>query len=323
MESPERIVGIDVAQAELVVAVDPSPARTREIGRWTNDAAGWAALRAHLAALSPTLIVLEGTGGLEVGIAAELYEAELPVVVVNPRRVRAFAYSDGRLAKTDPIDAAVLARFGAVLRPAVRPRPDAAARELRALVVRRRQVRDLRTDEKNRLARAPEAVRASIRRMTAMLTAELTDLERAIAAALAGDPTRAATARVLRSAPGIGPVIAATLVAELPELGQIGDGPVAALVGVAPITRQSGRSTRPAAIAGGRSPVRTALYLAAVTAVRCNPRFTAYYEHLLARHKPRKVALIACAHKLLTILNAMLRDGTMWQDPPVAAPIAA
>lgn len=319
MERQERIIGIDVAQAELVVAVEPSPAGTREIGRWPNDEAGWAALRAHLAPLAPTLIVLEGTGGLEVGIAAELHDAGLPVAVVNPRRVRAFAESDGRLAKTDPIDAAVLARFGAVLRPVPRPRPDAAARELRALVVRRRQVRDLRTMERNRIARAPQVVQDSLRRTIGMYTAELRTIERAIAAALAADPTRTAAARVLQSAPGIGPVIAATLVAELPELGQLGDGPVAALVGVAPITRQSGRTTRYAAIGGGRSTVRTALYLAAVTAVRCNPRLKAYYEGLLARHKPKKVALIACAHKLLTILNAMLRDGTLWQETPVMA----
>jgi transposase len=213
----------------------------------------------------------------------------------------------------------VLARFGAVLRPAVRPRPDAAARALRALVVRRRQVRDLRTMEKNRLTRAPAEIRASLRRTMAMLTTELATLERAIAAALAADPTRVATARLLKSAPGVGPVITATLIAELPELGQLDAGPVAALVGVAPRTRQSGRSTGRAAIGGGRSTVRTALYLAAVTAVRCNPRFKAYYEHLLARHKPKKVALIACARTLLTILNAMLRDGTMWQDAPISA----
>jgi transposase len=315
----ERFVGIDVAQDELVVAGDP----TGEVTRWTNDAAGWAALRAYLTPLAPTLIVLEGTGGLENGVAADLYEAGLPVVVVNPRRVRAFAQSDGRLAKTDLLDAAVLARFGAVMRPAVRPRPDAATRALRALVVRRRQVRDLRTMEGNRLTRAPEAVRASLRRMIALLTTEVTELDQAIAAALAADPTCAAKARVLQSAPGIGPVLAATLVAELPELGQLADGPVAALVGVAPITRQSGRTVGAAAIGGGRTTVRTALYLATVTAVRCNARLKAHYDQLLARHKPKKVALIACARKLLTILNAMLRDGTLWQDPPVAVPIAA
>jgi transposase len=189
--------------------------------------------------------------------------------------------------------------------------------------VRRRQVRDLRTMEGNRLTRAPEAVRASLRRMIALLTTEVTELDQAIAAALAADPTCAAKARVLQSAPGIGPVLAATLVAELPELGQLADGPVAALVGVAPITRQSGRTVGAAAIGGGRTTVRTALYLATVTAVRCNARLKAHYDQLLARHKPKKVALIACARKLLTILNAMLRDGTLWQDPPVAVPIAA
>lgn len=316
MEPTETFVGIDVAQAELVVALDAGGAVTR----WANDEPGWAALAAHLAPLGPTLVVLEGTGGLEAGAAAALDAAGFRVAVVNPRRVRAFAQSVGRLAKTDPIDAAVLARFGAVIRPEPQPRPDAAARALRALVVRRRQVRNLRTGEQHRATRAPAVAQDSIRRLLAALAAELAALDAAIAAALAADPARAAAAQALQSAPGIGPVIAATLVAELPELGRIDDGPVAALAGVAPITRQSGRTTAPAAIGGGRPTVRTALYLAAVTAVRCNARFKAHYEQLLARHKPRKVALIACARKLLTCLNAMLRHGTLWQDPPAPRP---
>lgn len=304
----ERFVGIDVAQAELVVAVRPGA----EVERWANTEADWAALTTRLAAVPPALIVLEGTGGLEAGIAATLHDAALPVVVVNPRQVRAFARGIGRAAKTDPIDAAVLARFAEVVRPAPRPRADGAGRELRALVTRRRQVRDMRAAERQRVGRAAATVRPSLERVLATLTAEVAQLDAAIAAALAADPTRAATARVLRSAPGIGPVIAATLVAELAELGHGAVGAVAAVAGLAPITVQSGRGTGHAAIAGGRAAVRTALYLAAITAVRCDPTIRRCYERLLAKHKPRKVALIACAHKLLRSLHAMLRDGSHW-----------
>jgi transposase len=311
----ERFIGIDVAQAELVVACDQDGL----LGRWPNDAAGWEAVIVRLTPLAPTRIVLEGTGGLEVGIAVALTDAGLPAVVINPRWIRAFAQSDGRRAKTDPLDAARIARYGAVLRPELRAQPTAAARDLRALVVRRRQVRDLRIAEQHRTTRAPAIVQASIARSIAALADELATLEAAIAAALVVDPAAEAATRLLQSAPGIGPVIAATLVAELPELGTIANGPIAALAGLAPITHQSGRTTKPATIGGGRTMVRTVLYLAAVTAVRCNPRLKAHYEQLLARHKPRKVALIACARKLLTILNAMLRDGTLWEESPAMA----
>ena len=304
----ERFVGIDVAQAELVVAVRPDGGTER----WANAEAEWTALAARLGELAPALIVLEGTGGLEAGVAAALHDAALPVVVVNPRQVRAFARGVGQQAKTDPIDAAVLARFAEVVRPAPRLRADAAARDLRALVTRRRQVRDMRTAERHRAGRAATAVQPSLERMLAALTAELARLDAAIAAALAADPRRTEATRVLRSAPGVGPVIAATLLAELPELGRGEVAAVAALAGLAPITAQSGRSGGHATIAGGRAPARTALYLAAVTAVRCDPTIRLFYERLLAQHKPRKVALIACAHKLLRSLHAMLRDGALW-----------
>lgn len=308
------MMGIDVAQDELVAATEPATVVTR----WPNDEAGRAALVAHLRPLAPELIVVEGTGGLEQAVAAALHDAELPVVVVNPAQVRHFARAVGRLAKTDPIDAAVLARFAAVVRPAVRPRPDAASRDLRALVARRRQVRDLRVAEGNRRRRADPIVQASIARVVATLTQELAALEEVIAAHLALDPAWRAKRAALESVPGIGPVVAATLLAELPELGGCSAKQIAALVGVAPITSQSGRRESPAAIQGGRRPVRCALYLATVTAVRWNPVIKLFYDGLLARHKPRKVALIAAEHKLLTILNAMLRDGAIWQPKPVA-----
>jgi transposase len=308
-------VGIDVAQDEVVVATRPDGPVTR----WPNDEAGHAALVAHLAERAPALAVLEGTGGLEVALAAALQDGGVPVAVANPRQVRDFARGVGKLAKTDPIDAAVLARFAEVVRPAVRPRPDAATRELAALVARRRQVRDLRVAERNRRGRVPAVVHPSLDRLIAALSEEVALVERAIADAVALDPAWRAKTDLLRSVPGIGPVVATTLVAELPELGEREAKALAALVGVAPLTQQSGRTQRPAAIGGGRKSVRDALFQATVTAVRCNPVLHRFYEHLRARHKPRKVALIACAHKLLTILNAMLRDGTTWQDRPIAA----
>jgi transposase len=305
----ERMVGIDVAETELVVALEPGA----QLTRWANDDAGRAALAAHLTALAPTLIVLEGSGGVEQAVAAALQEAALPVVVANPAQVRHFAKGLGKLAKTDPIDAAVLARFAAVVRPALRPRPDAASRALRALVARRRQVRDLRVAEGNRQRRADPLVQPSIARVIASLTAELTELEAAIATHLTLDPAWRAKRAVLESVPGVGPVVSATLLAEVPELGACSAKEIAALVGVAPRTTQSGRREGPATIGGGRRSARCALYLATITAVRCNPIIKPFYDGLLARHKPRKLALIAAEHKLLTILNAMLRDGVRWQ----------
>lgn len=312
-----RFVGIDVAQQELVVAERPE----RGIAAFGNDASGHAALVAVLGSgEAPALIVLEGTGGLERAAAAALQAAGFAVAVANPRQVRAFARGVGRLTKTDAVDAAVLARFAEQVRPAPRPLPSAAARELAALVARRRQVRDARVAEEHRLARAATAAaRASLGRMIAALAAELATLEAAIGALIAGDPALAATAELRQSVPSIGPVTGATLVAELPELGTLDAGEIGALGGVAPHTAQSGSARPTATVAGGRPAVRTALYLAAVTASRHNPVIKAFYDRLIARGKPAKVALIACAHKLLTLLNAMVRDGTVW-DPGTAAP---
>lgn len=307
-------VGIDVAQDELVVAEQEREGVTR----WPNDPAGHVALVAHLGPRCPTLIVLEGTGGLEVGIVAALEAAALPVAVANPRQVREFARGVGNLAKTDPIDAALLARFAEVVRPAVRPRPDAAARELAALVKRRRQLVAMKVAEGNRRQRMPPAAHPSLDRALAFLEAEQQELDRAIAAAVALDPIWRATDALLQSVPGVGPVVAHTLLAELPELGRLDAKAIAALAGVAPLTRQSGRTQRPAAIGGGRASVRTALVQATNTAIRCNPVLAAYHAALTARRKPPKVVLIACAHKLLLILDAMLRHGTSWQPPPAA-----
>ena len=311
----ERFVGIDVAEAELVVAAEPEPAATR----WPNDAAGHAALIAHLTPLAPALIVLEGTGGVERAVAAALAEAALPVVVVNPAQVRQFARGVGRLAKTDPIDAAVLARFAALVRPAVRPRPDAAQRELAALVARRRQVCALRVAEQHHLRRLDPIAQPSAVRLLAVLAEEQAELERQIAARLALDPAWRAKAALLESAPGVGPVVAATLLADLPELGACSAKQIAALAGLAPLTRQSGRTRGQATIGGGRQAVRCALYLAALAAARRDRALAAFYQRLRAQHKPPKLALVAAERKLLARLNAMVRDGVGWQSEAATA----
>lgn len=315
-------IGIDVAQAELVVAERPDAGSTT----WANTADGHAALVRHLQdGPAPALIVVEGTGGLERALVLALQDAKLPVSVANPRQVRSYADGIGTLAKTDPIDAAVLARFAEEVHPHARYQLTAAEQTLAALVARRRQVRDQQVAERLRRERllpqgdvvAPAL--ASLERLLAVCAAELATLEAEIAALITLEPPLRAKAALLQSVPGIGPVISATLLAELPELGQIGTGPIGALAGLAPRTRQSGRTTKPATIGGGRAPVRHALYQGTVTAVRHNPVIKAFYERLQAAHKPRKVALVACAHKLLTILNAMVRDGTLWQETsPVA-----
>ncbi len=301
-------VGIDVAQATLAVAVRPSG----EGGTCPNDDAGHATLVARLRALTPALIVLEGTGGLERPVAAALAAADLPVRIVNAARVRAFARGVGRLAKTDPIDAAVLAHFAEVVQPAVRPLPDVATTELAALLTRRRQVVAQRVAERNRVARALPVVRSSLQRSLANLATEQTTLEAEIAQRIAADPTWCAKAATLRSVPGVGAGTAAVLLAALPELGTLNRREVAALAGVAPFNRDSGRTHGAATISGGRGAVRTALWMATVTAVRCNPVLHRFYDRLRTQHKPPKVALIACLRKLLTILNAMVRDGRSW-----------
>jgi transposase len=317
-----RGIGIDVAQAELVLAERPGTGTTT----WPNDAAGHAALVAQLQqGEPPTLIVLEATGGLERAAALALQEADFPVAVANPRQVRDFAHGVGRLAKTDAVDAALLARVAEQVHPQARLRLRASEQTLAAVVARRRQVRDAGVAEQQRRTRlatqgpASAPALASLDRMLAHYQAELATLEAEIAALIARDPALRAKQALLQTVPGIGPVISATLVAELPELGHLAPHPLGALVGVAPRTHESGTGRRPATIGGGRRTVRHALYQGAVTAARHNPVIKAFYDRLRANHKPRKRALVACAHKLLTILNAMLRDGTVWD--PTFAPV--
>ena len=311
----EVFVGIDVAQDELVVAIRPGAG----VARFANDEAGHDALVTLLGERPPTLVVLEATGGLEQAVAVAVAAAALPVVIANPTQVRAFARGVGKLAKTDPIDAALLARFAEVVRPAPRPDAGEAGRALRGLVVRRRQVRDRRVADRQRRTIADPAVHPFLDRAIAAATEELADLEAAITARLAAEPTWQAKRRVLQSVPGVGPIVAATVVAELPELGTLGAKQIAALAGLAPRTRESGKRRGVATIGGGRRGVRCALYLAAVTGIRWNPTIRTFYDQLLAAGKPKKLALVAAARKLLGILNAMVRDGALW-DPPTRKP---
>lgn len=312
------VVGIDVAKADLVVAAgDAAP--------WAaaNDEAGAQALAERLTALRPELVVLEATGGYELVAAATLAAAGLPVVVVNPRQVRDFAKATGQLAKTDRLDARVLALFGERLRPALRPLPDAAARELAALLARRRQLLEMRQAERNRLLQArqgpgggPPAVRRSLEQHLAFLERELAQADDDLGRRMRESPVWREREDLLTSAPGVGPVVARTLLAELPELGRLGRRAIAKLVGVAPLSADSGTWRGRRLVHGGRATVRAAIYMAALVATRRNAVIRAFYGRLLAAGKPKKLALVACMRKLLTILNQMLRTGQRWAPHP-------
>jgi transposase len=301
-------IGIDVAQATLEVAVRP----TGKQWRVANDAAAIEELVPQLRALHPQLIVLEATGGLELPLLAALGSARLPVVAVNPRQVRDFAKALGQLAKTDVLDAQVLAHFAEAVRPAVRPLPDAATQALAALVTRRRQLVEMLVAEENRRRSAPVAIRADIQAHIVWLRKRLTDLDQELGQVLRSSPLWREREDVLRSVPGIGPTVTATLLAELPELGALGRKQIAALVGVAPLNRDSGTLRGKRTVWGGRATVRAALYMATLVATRRNPVIRALYARLLAAGKLKKVALTACMRKLLVILNALLKHRTRW-----------
>jgi transposase len=312
--APLRYVGIDVSKATLDVATHP----TIEAWQTTNDPAGIQALVRRLRRRRPALIVLEATGGYEHPVVAACAAAGLPVVVANPRQIRDFARATGHLAKTDTIDAAILALFAARVQPAVRPLPAADARTLDALLTRRRQLLEMLTAETNRLEHAPPAVRPGITAHIRWLEQQLQDVDHDLAAMIQQSPVWRAKEDLLRSVPGIGPVISRTLLGELPELGTLDRKQIAALVGVAPLNRDSGTMRGRRLVWGGRAPVRAALFMGALVAARRNPVIRTFYLRLLAAGKPKKVALIACARKLLVILNAMARTNTPWQVPIVA-----
>lgn len=315
MPPTETFVGIDVSKAHLDGA-GPEGLSFRE----PNDPAGLAAIVARLTALRPTLIVLEATGGLEAPLVAALHAAELPVAVVNPRRVRKFAEAHGRHAKTDAIDARTLADFAASIRPPARALPEQTARQLDALLTRRRQLLEIRTAEQNRLGPDVAApVRRSLEAHLAYLSEQLAELERQLDELIRASPVYQARDELLRSVPGVGPTVARTLLGALPELGRLSAKRIAALVGLAPFARDSGKSRGRRAIRGGRADVRSALYMASLSAARFNPALKAVYARLRAAGKAVKVARVAVARKLLVILNAMLRDGRPWARAAVPA----
>ena len=305
----EIVVGIDVSKDLLDVVVRPS-GEAFVVGR---DAAGLSALTDRLTALAPVRIAVEATGGYETVVTAELAAAGLPVVVVNPAQVRAFAQALGRRAKTDPIDAAVIAHFVEATKPELRPLPDQATQLLADLVARRRQIVAMMAAERQRRQRMSGRLQKSIDRLLAALQKELSSLEADIDEAVRGSPVWREKEDLLASVPGIGPVIGRTLLAELPELGTLDRSRIAALAGLAPWTRQSGRWKGQSRIGGGRASVRSALFMGAMVAKKHNPVLKAFFDRLLAVGKPRLVALVAVARKLLTILNAILKSGRPWQ----------
>jgi transposase len=311
MSEPEAVVvGIDVAKMALDVAVRPR----REQRELRNDAEGIAELVAWLQVVHPEVIVLEATGGYEAPVVAALGLAGLPVAVVNPRQVRDFARASGQLAKTDRLDAQVLAHFAAALHPAPRPLPDAQAQELAALVERRRQLVAMRTAEQARLGVTRVArVRIHIQAHLAWLETEVADLDADLQRLVRASPLWRAQDDLLQSVPGIGPIIALSLLADLPELGRLSHAQIAALVGVAPLNRDSGTWRGRRSVWGGRAAVRAALYMGTLRATRCNPAIAAFYQRLVQAGKPKKLALVACMHKLLTILNAMVKHQAPWQ----------
>ena len=302
-------VGIDVAKATLDIAVRPAGLAWQ----CPNDAAALPTLVATLRGHHPTLVLLEATGGFEHLVVAALAAAGLPVVVANPRQVRDFGRAVGQLAKTDRIDAQLLARFAEQTQPAVRPLPDEATQALDAVLTRRRQLLEMFTAERNRLGftRAP-GIRRGIQQHLRWLERQLAGIDGELQALIEASPVWRTTEQLLRTVPGIGPVVSRTLIGELPELGRLNRKEIAALVGVAPLARDSGTLRGRRLVWGGRAPVRAALYMAALVAARHNPVIRAFYAHLRQAGKPAKVALTACMRKLLVILNAMLRTGTAW-----------
>lgn len=310
MSKKKNFIGIDVSKALLEVAAHNSDYRFR----CPNKESAFAELIAELVVLRPKLIVLEATGGLEIPVTAALYAAGLPVVVVNPRQVRDFAKALGQLAKTDKLDATVLAHFAAAIRPALRPVKNAAALELDALAARRRQLVEMLAAEKTRLSTTATApMRQEVRKHIEWLQERLENIDSQLRDRIKDSPVWRETDDLLQSVPGIGPVTALSLVANLPELGELNRHEVAKLVGIAPLNRDSGTLRGKRHIYGGRSHVRTALYMATVTAVRCNPVIKEFYQQLIKRHKPAKVALVACMRKLLTIVNVMIKTQTRWR----------
>src|SRR5688572_1072767 len=302
------VVGVDVSKAVLDIGVIPSG----ELLQFTNDANGIEEFGKKLKSLVADLVVMEATGGYETAVATALVASGLRVAVVNPRQIRDFAKATGRLAKSDRIDAQVIAAFGEAIEPEIVRLPDEDARELQALLVRRRQLVAMRVQEVNRLGLMQGAMRKRIKAHIDWLEQEIDKLDVDLTAGLRSSPAWRAEDELLRSFNGVGPITSSTLIVALPELGELDRRAIAALVGLAPFNRDSGVMRGRRSIYGGRSQVRTLLYMAAISAIRCNPVIRAFYEGLKSRGKPHKVAMVACMRKILTILNAMVRQSTPW-----------
>ena len=293
----------------IFVGIDVSKA-----WRMSNDEAGIRKLVERLQALQPKRIVVEPTGGFEILLVAELVHAGLPVVVVNAKRIRDFARATGHFAKTDKLDARVLAHFAAAICPPLRAMQTEQEEQLTALMTRRRQILDMLTVEKNRLVTVPGAMRANLEAHIHWLSQRLKGLDQEITSFVESSPIWKEKDALLQSVPGVGPVTSATMLGMLPELGQLNRQQIAALVGVAPVNKDSGRKQGKRRVYGGRADVRSVLYMAALAAKKFNPKIKAFYESLLKRGKEKKVALTACMRKLLVILNAMVRSGQSWRS---------
>jgi transposase len=307
MDSAALYVGIDVAQDQLDIATTAD-----HVWSVKHHPRAMAALARRLQKLAPARIIVESTGKLEQELVVVLAEAKLPVVVVNPRQVRDFAKATGVLAKTDRIDARILARFGEAVKPEVRELPDEQARDLMALVARRRQLHQMLRAERHRLLRVARPLKKSLEQHIAYLEKQLAKLDEDLHDAIRQTPIWQEQFELLQSVPGIGPTTAATMIAELPELGRLSRHEIAALVGVAPFNRDSGKWKGKRSTWGGRSPVRSALYMATLVATQYNAYIRAYYQRLLARGKAKKTALVACMRKLIVILNTMLKNHQPW-----------
>lgn len=307
-------VGIDVSKRQLDVVVIPG----EEYRVVSNDEAGVMELAERLEALAPQSIVVEASGGYEALVSMALAAAGLPLAVVNPRQVRDFARASGRLAKTDRIDAAVLAAFAEALRPVVRRLKDEQTQELDALCTRRRQLVAMLATEKNRLHGAPKAARRDLKEHIRWLERRIRDHDHQLKALVKASEVWRTNDELMQSVPGVGSVTSVSMMAELPELGTLNRRQICALAGVAPFNRDSGTLRGRRCVWGGRAPVRNALYMATISAIRCNPVISAFYRRLLEAGKPTKVALTACMRKLLVILNAIVRTGRPW-EPPIHA----
>lgn len=307
-DEPTIYVGIDVSKKSLDVAVRPLN-RSWQCTRSEEDIQ---LLVERLKGLNPARIIMEATGGLEIVVATALASAALPVVVVNPRQARDFAKSTGRLAKTDKIDADALAHFGEALKPEVRPLKDAETQEFSSLLTRRRQLVDIFAGEKNRLSSAPMPIRPKITKHMDWLELEIIEIEKEMFNRLGENKIWRDKDKLYQSIPGVGPVLSRTIIARLPQLGEIDNRPLATLAGVAPLNRDSGQFRGSRHIWGGIGDIRSVLYMGTLAATRFNPVIKEFYARLLGKGKKRKVAMVACMHKLLTILNAVARTGIPW-----------